>query len=210
VTQFNINNSHIEQLNNKGDNYKFVSDSGNKENKSPLFVDDIESFSKVRGVEWAVVAPLLNNGYLDVSEETVQKALEQILAVPFTKKDWGGEGNDLYTANVIVDGQRRPTAFLLKGNGLKKKKMEIKNCGKNGDQVVRLFQSPADLFVIQFVGNISEAVIQHAHGEIARLITQGREADFLIIDGQDTARLLYAYGKIKPPPAALPGPAGQE
>src|SRR5262249_53190548 len=80
--------------------------------------------------------------------------------------------------------------------------MEIKHCGKNGDRVVRLFQSPADLFVIQFVGNISEAVIQHAHGEIARLRTQGKEA--LIIDGQDTARLLTAYGQLTPA-ALLPG-----
>ena len=86
--------------------------------------------------------------------------------------------------------------------------MEIADCGTNGDQVVRLFQSPADLFVIQFVGNISETVIQHAHGEMARLKTQGKEAHFLTIDGQDTARLLTAYGKLTPPsttlPAALP------
>jgi hypothetical protein len=106
--------------------------------------------------------------------------------------------NDLYTANVEINGARRPTAFLPKGSG-KKSVMQIKDCGKNGDQVVRLFQSPADLFVIQFVGNSSEAVIQHAHSEIARLKTQGREAHFLIIDGQDTARLLYAYGKITLP-----------
>jgi hypothetical protein len=130
----------------------------------------------------------------------VQQALEEILTVPLHKKDWGGEVNDLYTANVVVDGVRRPTAFLLKGNGLKSKLMKIKHCGKNGDQVVRLFQSPADLFVIQFVGNISEAVIQQAHGEAARLKTQGREAQFLILDGQDTARLLCAYGKLAPPP----------
>jgi hypothetical protein len=147
---------------------------------------------------------LLKGGYLNVAEDTVQKALEDILTVPLHKKDWGGEVNDLYTANVFVDGLRRPTAFLLKGRGLKAKTMEIADCGTNGDQVVRLFQSPADLFVIQFVGNISEAVIQHAHGEIARLKTQGKEAHFLTLDGQDTARLLTAYGKLTPPTAALP------
>jgi|GEM_PF-7105510 len=114
----------------------------------------------------------------------------------FHKKDWGGESNDLYTANVIVNGTRRPTAFMLKGNGLKARMMEVKHCGKNGDQVIRLFQSPAELFVIQFVRCISEAVVNHAHGEVARLKTQGKDARFLIMDGQDTARILRAYGKL--------------
>jgi hypothetical protein len=45
----------------------------------------------------------------------VQTALEAILEVPLHKKDWGGEINDLYTANVIVGGRRRASAFLLKG-----------------------------------------------------------------------------------------------
>ena len=204
--------------NNRGDVNNAISEKGNvvqnvtkitggtSATKDRLSIDDIESFSKVREVEPATVAPLLKGGYFDVAEDVVQKALEEILAVALHKKDWGGEVNDLYTANVLVDGVRRPTAFLLKGNGLTAKTMEIKHCGKNGDQVVRLFQSPANLFVIQFVGNISEAVIQHAHGEIARLKTQGKEAHFLTIDGQDTARLLTAYGKLTPTPAALPAP----
>ncbi|HEV3439736.1 MAG TPA: hypothetical protein VG122_20390 [Gemmata sp.] len=219
MTQFNINNSTIEQINDKGNNIKLVSNSGNNavseqgaitqtagslSTKERLFIDDIESFSKVRNISPSTVAPVLKGGYLDIAEDAVQTALEQILAVAFHKKDWGGEGNDLYTANVLVGGVRRPTAFLLKGNGLKKKVMEIKNCGKNGDQVVRLFQSPADLFVIQFVGNISEAVIQHALGEVARLKTQGQEAHFMTIDGQDTARLLCAYGKLAVPLALPP------
>jgi hypothetical protein len=164
--------------------------------KERLFLDDIESFARIRGVDPRVIAPFLKNGYLDATENMVQIALEDILNVPFHKMDWGGEGNDLYTANLTVDGKRRPTAFLLKGNGLKNRTMEIKHCGKNGDQVIRLFRSPADLFVIQFVGNIAEAIIDHAHGENARLKTQGKKAQFLIIDGQDTARLLYAYDKL--------------
>jgi len=196
--------------NNKGDVNNAVSEKGNvvqivskftgvTSAKERLFIDDIDSFAKVRDVAPATVALLLKNGYLDMAEDTVQKALEEILAVALHKKDWGGEVNDLYTANVLVDGVRRPTAFLLKGNGLRKNVMEIGDCGKNGDQVVRLFQSPADLFVVQFVGNISEAVIQHAHGEIARQKAQGKEARFITIDGQDTARLLYAYGKLALP-----------
>lgn len=202
--QFNQVNNNKGDVNNaaseKGNVVQIVTKStGVTSAKDRLFIDDIESFSKVRDVAPAVVAHLLERGYLDAAEDTIQKALEEILAVPLHKKDWGGEVSDLYTANVLIHGARRPTAFLLKGNGLTKKVMEIRDCGKNGDQVVRLFQSPADVFVIQFVGNISEAVIQHAHGEIARQKTQGKESHFLTIDGQDTARLLYAYGKLALP-----------
>jgi hypothetical protein len=203
VTEFNFNNCRIEQLNNKGDNYKFVGTGGGAGDPR-LFIEDIDNFAKVRAVTPAAVAPLLKNGYLNLSEEAVQTALEAILGVPFHKKDWGGEVNDLYTANVLVGGTRRPTAFLLKGNGLRKNVMEIGDCGKNGDQVVRLFQNPADLFVIQFVGNIAEAVIQHAYGEVARLKGQRRDAQVVIMDGQETARVLCAYDKLQMPPPALP------
>jgi hypothetical protein len=161
-----------------------------------IHVEDIDNFAKVRNVNPNTVARFLQNGYLDQSEDAIQMALESILGVAFHKKDWGGESNDLYTANVRLNGLRTPTAFLLKGNGLKTRTMEVKHCGKNGDQVMRLFQGPAALFVIQFVGNISEALIHHAEGEVARLKLAGREAYFVILDGQDTARLMHAYGKL--------------
>jgi hypothetical protein len=164
--------------------------------KDRLFLDELDSFARVRQVQPALVTLYLRDGYLDITEDRVQAALEAILDVPFHKNDWGGEGNDLYTANVIADGERRPTAFLLKGNGLKRSRMEIRHCGRNGDQIVRLFQSPADLFVIQFVGNIAEAVIHHAQSELARVRMRCPQAQFLIVDGQDTARLLHAYGKL--------------
>jgi hypothetical protein len=169
--------------------------------KDSLCVDEIESFWRVCDVKPAVVASFLKSGYLDIAEDIVQTALEAIVEVAFHKKDWGGENNDLYTANVIVDGKRRPTAFLLKGNGLKSPRMDIKHCGKNGDQIVRLFWSPADLFVIQFVGNIAEPVIHHAHSELMRVRAHTPHAQLLIVDGQDTARLLHAYGKLAHPPA---------
>ena len=54
-------------------------------------------------------------------ENEIQIAFEKILTEPFHKKDWGGEYNDLYTSNITINGARRTAAFLLKGNGLKKK-----------------------------------------------------------------------------------------
>jgi hypothetical protein len=162
---------------------------------SRLYVEDVDSFAKVRGINPEAVANLLKpGGFFDVSEETVQVGLEQILNEPFHKKDWGGEYNDLYTSNVVVNGARHATAFLLKGNGLQVKSLEIKHCGKNGDQLLRLFESPADLFVVQYVGNVSEAIIKDVEGKTEQLKTRGKQVAYCIINGLDTVRLLHAYG----------------
>ena len=164
--------------------------------QSKLYIEDIDSFRKVRDVNPSMVAHYLTNGYFERSEEEVQLGLEQILDVSFHKKDWGGEVNDLYTANVVVNGARTASAFLLKGKGLKKKVMEISDCGKNGDQLVRLLDSPAKLFVVQFVGVISENVMRDIEGKVTANRAHGKASWYLIMDGQDTARLLHAYGKL--------------
>ena len=161
-----------------------------------LYVEDIDSFAKVRDVNPSMVAPFLNKGLLDRSEDQVQLALEQILDVPFHRKDWGGEINDLYTANVIVNGARRATAFLLKGPGIGRKELAIADCGKRGDQLVRLFSTPAALYVIQYVGPVSDLLIKDVEGKVAVAKASGKEVHFLIMDGQDTARVLHAYAKL--------------
>ena len=139
---------------------------------------------------------VLQNGYLDRSEDSIQTALEQILSVPFHKKDWGGEQNDLYTANLVVNGARHETAFMLKGNGLSSRTLKIKHCGANGDQLLRLCNSPAKLFVVQFVGQISEDVIADIDGKVRTARAEGKEALYCIMDGQDTARVLRAYAAL--------------
>jgi hypothetical protein len=161
-----------------------------------LYIEDIDSFQRVRDVNPAMVMTFLDNGYLKKSEDQVQLALEQVLGVSFHKKDSSVELNDLFTANVLVNGTRRATAFLLKGPGIGKKEMTIADCGHNGDQIVRLFDTPADLFVVQYVGPISDLLIKDVQGKTAQLRSTGRTAHFLIMDGQDTARVLNAYGKM--------------
>lgn len=161
-----------------------------------LYVEDIDSFRKVRDVNPATVLDVLPDGYFDRSEDSIQTALERILSVPFHKKDWGGELNDLYTANVLINGVRHETAFLLKGNGLRSKIMEIKHCGVNGDQILRLSNSPAKLFVIQFVGRISESVVSDIDGKVRQARAQGKDVWYCIMDGQDTARVFRAYGEL--------------
>lgn len=161
-----------------------------------LYVEDIDSFRKVRDVNPARVMDVLTDGYLEQSEDSIQTALERILSVPFHKKDWAGEQNDLYTANLMVNGARHETAFMLKGKGLRSQTMEIKHCGANGDQLLRLCNSPARLFVVQFVGRISEAVVSDIDGKVRHARSEGRDAWYCIMDGQDTARVLRAYGEL--------------
>jgi len=160
-----------------------------------LYIEDIDSFRKVRDMNPALVSHLLVNGYLKATENQVQLALEQILHVAFHRKDWGGEIDDLYTANLTVSGRRRAAAFLLKGPGIGRHEMTIADCGKNGDQLVRLFTAPADLFVVQYVGPISEMLIKDVEGKVREFRLGGRDVHYLMIDGQDTARLLHAYVK---------------
>ena len=143
-----------------------------------------------------MVAQVLKDGCLDVAEDVVKMALEQILDVPFHRKDSPAELDDIYTANVIVNGSRRATAFMLKGPGIGTKEMDVKHCGSKGNQLVRLFDAPADLFVIQFTGRIAEMVIKDVEGKVAVLRGRGKQAYFLIMEGQDTARVLFAYGKL--------------
>jgi hypothetical protein len=161
-----------------------------------VFLDDIDSFEKVQGTSPSQISDVLQDGRTALSEDSIQKAIEEILSVPFHKKDWGGEENDLYTANVLVRGVRIPTAFLLKGPAVKSKLLQIADCGKNGDQIVRLFQSPAELFVVQYAGEISEAVLKDLESKVIAKRSTGSLAWYCAINGQDTARLLKAYGKL--------------
>jgi len=161
-----------------------------------LHVDDIDSFEKVRSVSTDAVSHLLSAaGYFDRSEESIQRAIEEIIGETLHKTDWGGETNDLYSSNIRVMGRRLSAAFALKGNGLKVKVMELRDWGKNGDQLLRLLDSPARLFVVQYVGNIGESVIKDVDQKVQLKRASGETAWYCVINGQDTARLLYAYGK---------------
>jgi hypothetical protein len=159
-----------------------------------LHIDDIDTFKKVRDLPIGAEDSLLDkNGFLNKKEDEVQRAIAAIVREPFHKEDWGGEINDLYTTNIRIGSVRVPASFLLKGKGLKKKVMTLADCGKNGDQVVRLMDSPAELFFVQYVGPIDENVFRDLEGKIKLARAESRSASYCVINGQDTARLLLAY-----------------
>lgn len=72
----------------------------------------------------------------------------------------------------------------------------LANCGSKGNQIVKLFDAHAELFVLQFIGPLSQMVIKDVAMKTEAVRSSGRNAHFVIIDGQDTARLFYAYGHL--------------
>jgi hypothetical protein len=153
-----------------------------------LYVEDIDSFSRVTEVSGS---DLDVDKLRDISESEVKAYFREIIDEPFEQHDWGGELNDLFTSQIEVDGRRVDTAIMLKGPSVESP-LQIADSGTRGDQFQRLFQSPADLYIIQFNGKIEDRTNRHIKG-----LSMSYDAPmFSIIDGTDTARVLRAYGKI--------------
>lgn len=153
-----------------------------------ITIDDIDSFEKVAGVSLAPDAK--NNPIL---EETFQGGLQKILGEEGKFEDWGGEGDDLFSNRLLLNGKRIAVAFGLKGRGTTGK-LTPRKLGKQGDQIQRLFRSPAEVFLIQYWDQIAESVIEQMKLiATAKSALEGRRIYYGEIDGQDTLRILQAY-----------------
>jgi hypothetical protein len=153
-----------------------------------LTIDDIESFSKVRKIK------NVEMGSAKIPEITFKTGIQGIIGEKGKFTDWGGERNDLLSSRVVIRGRRQATAFAFKGPG-KKGKLTPRMMGKNGDQIQRLFESTADVFILQYWSQIDESVVK-LMGELAKAKSAsegGREILFCVIDGMDSARLIAAY-----------------
>lgn len=151
-------------------------------------IDDLNDFKKAHDLNPS--ADRLPEG---LSEDGFRAGMQAILGEPGQFKDWGGENNDLYSGRLRVDGSRRSVAFAFKGPGLKAKLLP-KNMGKNGDQAQRLFDSPADVFIVQHWREIDEKVIDLLQRlAVARSLRTGKTVWYGIIDGKDAMRIYEAY-----------------
>ena len=151
-----------------------------------ITIDDVDSFRRA----WAKDA---TTSLSSVSEARFKHGVQHILGQSGTFKDWGGEKNDLFTTRVKIGLKRFPTAFAFKGPATKGKLTPAK-LGKNGDQVQRLFESPAQVFLVQYHGTIDESVTQLMFQlAIAKSLMTGQRIWYGIIDGQDSRRLTLGY-----------------
>ncbi len=149
-------------------------------------IDEIASFAKVKHIA-AIVAPKV------VSEAQFKKGLQKIISEQGRFTDWGGEQNDLFTTWLKMGPKRRRAAFVLKGPGAKGK-MTLRQLGKNADQILRLFKCPAEVFFVQYHGEIDQMVVTEME-TYARDLARKEEKSIWcgIIDGQDSRRLIAAY-----------------
>lgn len=152
-----------------------------------ITIDDVDSFSKVRK------HPGMNGKPTPMLEAKFKEGIKRILHEKGRFKDWGGERNDLLTTRLWFKGKRRATAFALKGKGLRRK-LTPALMGKNGDQIQRLFSSPAEVFLVQYWDQIDESVLEQMSAFAkAKSAVEGKEIWYGVIDGNDSKRILRAY-----------------
>lgn len=153
-------------------------------------VGDIDQFSKVKKVKKIPAA--LNPERLP--EKAVKTGILKLLHEVKVPKDWGGETNDVFSVRLKISGKQKRAAFALKGPA-KKGPLVPGMMGKNGDQIQRLFSSPADVFFVQYEEEITESVIglMEQLAKVKALL--GGKVWFGIIDRDATYRLRIAYPK---------------
>jgi hypothetical protein len=159
---------------------------------APEFVSigEIAQFKNVKKVR--DVPATLNPDRL--SERKVKTGILKLLKESKDPKDWGGESNDIFTTRLTLNGSNRRAAFALKGPA-KKGPLVPAKMGKNGDQVQRLFDSPAEVFLVQYEGEIAESIVSLMERlALAKSILHGR-VFYGVIDKEDTYRLRIAYPK---------------
>ena len=149
-------------------------------------IDDIDSFVEVKKI-------VRGTEFIEIPEKQFKEGVAKILGEIGDFKDWGGEISDLYSNNIVLENVRRRVAFAFKGPGTKGSLTPGK-LGKNGDQIQRLVESPADIYIIQYWRDIKESVISQFENllQLKSNFTT-RKLWFSVIDGYDSARLIKAY-----------------
>ena len=152
-----------------------------------ISIDDIASFQKAWNLE---ATGVLGD---KISEAGFKAGIKKLIGEAGEFKDWGGEVSDLYTSRLKISKKRVPVAVALKGPATKGKLTPGK-MGKNGDQLQRLFEAPADIFLVQYCRQIDQAVItQMERLAVAKSVLTGKRVFYGVIDGQDSRRIFEAY-----------------
>lgn len=125
---------------------------------------------------------------LRVSEREIKERLNKLLGELTSAKDWSGEDNDVF-GHCSLNGRSLPIAMMLKGPSVPRP-LRLKDCGANSDQVLRVAEAPAAIFVVQHVHKITEPVRRQLRMNIEALRSRGHEAYCTFIDGVETYRLL--------------------
>lgn len=147
-----------------------------------VFVDDL--FKKVNGVK--ATGPII------LAESKVKAGIKKIIGETGIFKDWGGEKSDLYTTKITLRGKRIASAIAFKGKATSGK-LTPEKMGKRGDQILRLFQEPAELLLVVYGGQIDSSIKTQMQLAATNRALAGQKINYGVIDGDDLARLIAAY-----------------
>ncbi|HEV1996473.1 MAG TPA: hypothetical protein VGR03_19225 [Candidatus Acidoferrum sp.] len=158
-----------------------------------LTIDDVHNFSKVRSLKHKQLPSELDPPKLP--EKVFKYGMANILGNKGTFKDWGGEKSDLYTSNLKIKGKRYASAIGFKGPAttgtLTPRKM-----GHNGDQIQRLFDGDAQVFIVQYEGPMAESIQQQLKGlAVNKSVQDHRTVFYGTIALEDSYRLRMRYAK---------------
>lgn len=156
-----------------------------------ITIDDIDSFAATKSVS-------MNQPYVKIPESIFKAGVAQILDEKGSFKDWGGELRDLTSTRLKIKGTRRIAAIAFKGPG-QTGKLTPKKMGTNGDQIQRLAKCSADVFLVQYWGQIEDSVLEQLQSFVRlKAYFEGRQLWYGIIDGQDSTRIMKAYASSFP------------
>ncbi len=156
------------------------------QNAHQITLEDIDSFSKTKN------AGSVSLG--SISEKKIKNAFKHIIREKGSFKDWGGEKSDLYSTQVLMGHKRVPTAIAFKGRGTKGKLVPAK-MGKNGDQIGRLFDEPARLFLVVYKDQIDSSIVSQMQAFAIGKAIGGQKIYYGVVDGNDLGKIASAYPK---------------
>ena len=159
-------------------------------------IQHIDSFEKVRGVNHRDIDKYVNNGFFDKEEDTIIRAFAEIIGESYVPNHWPGENEDLYTSRILFNGQRVQTSIAFNGPGkVPAKETRLSDLGARGNQLLKMMRvTSSKLYVLQSVKYVSQDIIDTFEALIKDQRSKGNHCYYCIIDGQDTATILFAYG----------------
>ncbi len=149
-----------------------------------ISMEEIDSFSRAKDFSPSLIKTL--------PEKKIKSAFQKIIGEKGSFKDWAGEKSDLYTTQIFLKGIRIPAAIAFKGSGTKGKLVPAK-MGKNGDQINRLFDEPAQLFIVVYPGQIDSSIISQMKAFAIANAHRGANIYYSVIDSNDLSKLISAY-----------------
>jgi hypothetical protein len=155
-----------------------------------VYPQQIDEFERVKHSSLPSAADL--KAIERMPEAAVKQAFAALIGERYVSKDWGGEKSDLQTTRLTIDGEPTSAAFIFKGPSVPGP-LHPGNMGKRGDQLIRAFDEPVDLIVVQHCNKIENTVVRTTE---ALAYDPRRPRRYCIIDGADTAQILSVYGKL--------------